>query len=54
MKEIFANPDIGLIGLLFFFIFFCAVTIWTFRPNAKKSYEDNANIPLNDGDGDNK
>ncbi len=52
MKEIFASADMGLIGLLFFFIFFCGVTIWTFRPNAKKSYEDIANIPLNDGNGE--
>lgn len=52
MKEIFANADMGLIGLLFFFVFFCGVTIWTFRPSAKKSYKDVANIPLNDGNGE--
>ena len=54
MKEIFASADVGLIGLLFFFIFFCGVTLWTFRPKAKKKYEEMANIPLNDGDGENK
>ena len=47
MKEIFASADFGLIGLLFFFIFFCAVTLWTFRPSAKKEYQTQANIPLN-------
>ncbi len=36
----------GLIGLLFFFIFFSLVVLWTFRPSAKKSYEDHALIPL--------
>jgi cbb3-type cytochrome oxidase subunit 3 len=46
MKEIFANPDIGLIGLLFFFLFFCGIAIWTFRPSAKKSHQKHAQIPL--------
>ena len=46
MKEIFANPDLGLIGLLFFFFFFCAIAIWVFRPGSKKKYEENAKIPL--------
>lgn len=50
MKTFFANPDLGLIGLLFFFLFFCIVLVWTFRPGAKKRYEDHGNIPLNDGD----
>ncbi len=48
MKHFFANPDLGLIGLLFFFIFFCSVLVWTFRPSAKKSYEQHAQIPLDD------
>ncbi len=50
MKELFANPDLGLIGLLFFFIFFCVVTAWTFRPGAKKEYSDHADIPLREND----
>lgn len=50
MKEMFADADMGLLGLLFFFIFFCGVLIWTFRPGSKKHYEKQANIPLeNDG-----
>lgn len=46
MKEIFASYSFGLIGLLFFFVFFCGVTLWTFRPSAKKKYQQDANIPL--------
>ncbi len=53
MKSFFANPDMGLIGLLFFFIFFCTVIIWTFRPGAKKFYQDQAQIPLNDKEAEN-
>lgn len=46
MKEIFASPAFGLLGLLFFFVFFCIVALWTFRPSAKKKYQQDANIPL--------
>lgn len=46
MKELFASPSVGLIGLIFFFVFFCGVAIWTFRPSAKKDYQDQGNIPL--------
>lgn len=42
----FMSAHAGLIGLLFFFLFFCLVTLWTFRPQAKKKYEENAKIPL--------
>lgn len=49
MKSFFANPDLGIIGLLFFFGFFCAMLAWTFRPGAKKKYQEHANIPF-DGD----
>lgn len=48
MKELFANHDAGLIGLLFFFTFFCVATVWTFRPGAKKIYSERGNIPLMD------
>lgn len=48
MKEFFADPNIGLIGLLFFFLFFCGVTLWTFRPGAGEKYKDFGNIPMND------
>ena len=48
MKEMFADPDLGLIGLLFFFTFFCAVTLWTFRPGAKNTYKKHGEIPLDD------
>lgn len=54
MKEIFASPAFGLLGLLFFFAFFCFVTLWTFRPSAKNKHKDNAQIPLRDEEGEKK
>lgn len=48
MKFIFADSNLGLIGLLFFFLFFCGATLWTFRPHAKKIYKKHGDIPLND------
>lgn len=50
MKQIFASADYGLIGLLFFFVFFCAITIWTLRPSAKKNYQNHGNIPLRENE----
>lgn len=50
MKEIFASSSYGLSGLLFFFIFFCGVVIWTLRPSAKKEHQKNAEIPIKDAD----
>ena len=46
----FMSSNAGLIGLLFFFVFFCLVALWTFRPNAKKEYERNAKIPLQENE----
>lgn len=51
MKAIFASADFGLVGLLFFFVFFCIAALWTFRPSAKKRYEENAQIPLDTNNG---
>ena len=42
----FLSANAGLIGLLFFFIFFTAVGLWTYRPGAKASYNEHALIPL--------
>lgn len=50
MKEMFANADHGLVGLLFFFAFFVVVTLWTLRPWAKNKYKDHGNIPLEETD----
>ncbi len=50
MKEFFADADLGLISLLFFFIFFCGVTLWTFRPGAKKKYQEHGRIPLEENE----
>tara|TARA_B100001093_G_C26401153_1_gene831390 strand:+ start:164 stop:319 length:156 start_codon:yes stop_codon:yes gene_type:complete len=50
MKHFFADANLGLIGLLFFFLFFCAVTLWTFRPGSKNTYKNHGNIPLQEHD----
>lgn len=50
MKQIFASADYGLIGLIFFFVFFCAITLWTLRPWAKKTYKNHGNIPLQENE----
>ena len=42
----FLSINAGLIGLLFFFVFFCAVTLWTYRPGARKTYQQHGLIPL--------
>lgn len=34
------------IGLLFFFITFCAIIFILFRPKAKNKFKDYANIPF--------
>lgn len=44
----FISDNAGLIGLLFFFSFFTAVALWTFRPGAKEKYTNYANIPFKD------
>lgn len=52
MKEIFASAYAGTFGLLFFFIFFCAILIWVFRPGSKQGYEEDARIPLKEREDD--
>ena len=47
-KSFFADADAGLIGLLFFFTFFCGVLIWIFRPGAKDYFKKQGDIPLKD------
>lgn len=46
MKELFASADLGLLGLLFFFLFFCAVLVWVMRPGSKSKYKQDSEIPL--------
>lgn len=48
MKEFFASPELGLLGLLIFFTFFLAMLIWLYRPGAQKHYKNFGNIPLED------
>lgn len=50
MKQIFASADYGLVGLIFFFVFFCVILLWTLRPSAKKTYQDHGNIPFQEGE----
>jgi len=46
----FTSANAGMIGLLFFFIFFSIVGLWTFRPNAKNKYKKHALIPLKENE----
>ncbi|MGH1377937.1 MAG: cbb3-type cytochrome c oxidase subunit 3 [Alphaproteobacteria bacterium] len=50
MKQIFASADFGLVGLIFFFVFFCGILLWTLRPGAKKTYKEHGNIPFQEGE----
>ena len=52
MKEIFASSSFGLIGLLFFFVFFMGVVLWVFRPGSKTKYKEDARIPLEEENSD--
>ncbi len=42
----YISENAGVIGLLFFFVFFSAAVLWTFRPGAKETYDKHALIPL--------
>lgn len=46
MKELFANTEAGMIGLILFFILFVCVVLWTLRPSGKSEYKKNGEIPL--------
>ena len=46
MKELFANADAGMTGLLFFFILFMGITVWSFLPRNKQTIESYKFIPL--------
>ncbi len=48
MKEVFANADIGIGGLVFFFLFFLGILLWLYQPNAKEKFQKHAEIPLKD------
>jgi len=36
--------------LLFFFLFFCGATLWTFRPGGKKDYLEHGEIPFKENE----
>ncbi len=46
----FLAKNAGLIGLLFFFTFFCGVAVWVVRPGSKKVYTNSASIPFKEND----
>lgn len=46
MKELFANADAGMAGLIFFLVLFLGVVAWLFRPGAKTTYKQHSEIPL--------
>ncbi len=46
----FIATHAGIIGLLFFFIFFCTVAVWVFRPGSKLTYKNFAQIPFLESD----
>ena len=52
MHELYANATAGMIGLIIFFLFFCGLLIWLFRPGSKKHYEDAGKIPLQEDEED--
>lgn len=54
MKQLFASADFGLFGLLFFFVIFLGVALWTYSPSRKKDIEALKNIPLHDEDHDDR
>lgn len=48
MKEMFANADIGLFGLLLFFAIFIGVLVWVTQPSFKEKSKQYSHIPLRD------
>jgi Cbb3-type cytochrome oxidase component FixQ. len=46
----FTDTYLTAIGLLIFFLFFCAVLLWINRKSAKQFYGKMEQIPLNDGE----
>lgn len=36
----------GLLGLVFFFVFFVGMAAWVYRPGSAQAYQDQGNIPL--------
>lgn len=40
----------GVVGLLFFFVFFVVMVTWLFRPNSKNVYESYGEMPLRENE----
>lgn len=50
MKELFANVDAGLVGLLFFFAVFAGIAMWALWPSNRDQLESHKFIPLSGDD----
>jgi len=46
MIPAFASAHSGLIGLIFFFVFFAGIAVWAYNPKRKKEIEAHKHIPL--------
>ncbi len=46
MKELFADIDAGMIGLIFFFLVFCGIAVSVMLPSAKARLEGYRFIPF--------
>lgn len=46
MKQLFANADVGMAGLILFFVLFLCILAWLFRPGAQAAYKQHSEIPL--------
>ncbi len=49
MKTLYADPVIGMIGLLLFFTLFVGILTWLFWPGSKEKFKQHGEIPLKDG-----
>jgi cbb3-type cytochrome oxidase subunit 3 len=48
MKEIYANAEVGFIGLAIFIALFSVVLFWVLKPGAKEHFKKFGEIPLKD------
>lgn len=49
MKEVYADPVIGMVGLLLFLFLFMGILAWLFWPGTKEKFKRHGEIPLKDG-----
>ena len=46
----FLAEHAAMIGLLFFFTFFCGMALWIYRPGSRNAYKNFAHIPFEESD----